>query len=270
MPRWMQEMKWQEVEEYLKRDDVVLIPVGSTEQHGPHLPLMTDTAEAIAVVEGVSDSTGVLIAPPLWYGWSPGHMAFPGSFSLRAETLANVVKDIVCSLVYTGFKRIVVVAGHTTMNCFPIVPILHKVKNLTGAYVALVDVGTIAMKEVAEICGNKPDAGHAGEWETSLMLHIREDLVDMGKAVENAASGGWDPFPSLIPGDARVRGNTYHAFETSDAFRVRSPSGLTGNPLLASKEKGDKILQATVRNTVQIVNKAQEAKTEIRARILPC
>ncbi len=75
--RWLHERRWPEIRAHLERDDVALLPVGSTEQHGRHLPVMTDAAEAIAVAVGAAARAGVLIAPPLWYGWTAHHMAYP-------------------------------------------------------------------------------------------------------------------------------------------------------------------------------------------------
>lgn len=269
MVKWIQEMKWPEIENYIKKDDIVLLPVGSTEQHGPHLPIMTDSAQPIRVAEAISERNGVLIAPPLWYGWSPTHLSFPGSISLRPDTLANVVQDVILSLIYTGFGRIIVIAGHTTMNFIPINPVLYKIKNLTGAFLALIDVGLIAMKEVSQICGREPDAGHAGDWETSLMLYLHEELVDMDKAVKNISKDDWDPFPALVAGDLRIPGNTYQSFSTPEEFRETNPAGSTGNPLLASKEKGRQIFEATVRNTEAILKKAREFKGTVKKRVSP-
>ena len=78
MSRWIQELTWPDVEEYLKRGDTALVPVGATEQHGPHCPIGTDAAEAIATAEEVAGRADALIAAPLWFGWSPHHLAFPG------------------------------------------------------------------------------------------------------------------------------------------------------------------------------------------------
>src|SRR5882762_5419747 len=88
MPRslWLHELRWPEVAAYLSTDDVVLIPIGATEQHGRHLPLAVDTGWAIGASEIAARKTGVLVAPALHYGWSPHHMGYPGTVTLAADT----------------------------------------------------------------------------------------------------------------------------------------------------------------------------------------
>jgi creatinine amidohydrolase len=112
-------MRWEELSvpeiETLDRDrTVLLLPLGSVEQHGRHLPVGTDTMLASAVSAAASKRLPERIAvlPPSWYGFSPHHMHFPGTVTLRANTLLSVVEDIVGSLVAHGFKRVVLVNGH--------------------------------------------------------------------------------------------------------------------------------------------------------------
>ena len=95
---WLQEQTWSDIETYLKEDDRILLPIGSTEQHGRFAPLGTDTYVAIALAEDVSAELGVLVAPPLWYGWSPHHLVQPGTVSVRAEVLIEVLFDTIESL----------------------------------------------------------------------------------------------------------------------------------------------------------------------------
>ena len=153
---------------------------------------------AVAVSEGVAERTGVLLAPPLWYGWSPFHLCYPGSFSLRPETLASVVEDVVNSLIHSGFKRVIIVSGHTTMNFVPVDPVALRVRQETGAYVAVADVGLIAKREIAGTLESAYD-GHAGEWETSFMLHAYPDLVDMSDVPVNVPEVDKDLFPLTFP-----------------------------------------------------------------------
>ena len=270
MSCWIHELKSPEVQTYLEKDDVVLLPIGSTEQHGKHLPLMTDAAQAVAVAEGVAERTGVLVAPPLWYGWSPFHLCYPGSFSLRPETLASVVEDVVNSLVHGGFKRVIIVSGHTTMNYVPVDPVALRVRQETGAYVAVVDVGLIARREIADTLESAYD-GHAGEWETSFMLFVHPELVDMSDVPVNVPEIDKDLFPAHIPGDPRIDGNTYQLYPTLEEYRRSSEpgEGATGDPTLATKEKGQKIFEAMVRNTTSVVMEARRHEVTIRSVRVP-
>ena len=106
------ELTWVEVEEYLARDDRLLLPVGSTEQHGRHLPLGTDASIAYAIAKEVGEATGVLVAPLLPYGMSLHHMAFPGTISLKPSTLEALILEVLQSLHQHGFRRILIVNGH--------------------------------------------------------------------------------------------------------------------------------------------------------------
>jgi creatinine amidohydrolase len=104
-------LHWQQVEEYLKHDDRCVLPIGSTEQHA-YLSLSTDSILAEKVSRDAAGSLGVPVLPVLHYGCTPSFMAYPGTISLRLETLYNIVKDILDSLVMHGFRRILIVNGH--------------------------------------------------------------------------------------------------------------------------------------------------------------
>jgi Uncharacterized protein, putative amidase len=105
------ELNWMEVEAYLKKDNRVILVLGSTEQHG-YLSLLTDVKVPLALADAASQQSGVLVAPPSNFGNSPYFLAYPGTISLRVETLVNLVEDIVRSLYGQGFKRILILNGH--------------------------------------------------------------------------------------------------------------------------------------------------------------
>jgi creatinine amidohydrolase len=267
---WLHELRRPQVEDYLAGNDIVLLPIGSVEQHGRHLPLMTDAAQAIAVAEGVAARTGVLIAPPVWYGWSPFHLCYPGSLTLRPETLSALVEDILNSLIHGGFARIVIISGHTTMNYIPVDPVALRIRQNTGALVATVDVGLIAKREIAAVLKSSYD-GHAGEWETSFMLHKFPDFVDMGEAVAHVPEPDRALFPALVPGDPRIEGNTYQLYPTVEEYAAASApgAGITGDATLATKQQGEIVYEAMVRNTIAVLEKARKHPVTIRNRCLP-
>ena len=114
----LNDMSWQEVKDRLKETDIIIIPTGSNEQHGPHLPLKTDifiaTQIATRAAEMVKDDVKPIIAPPIPWGYSPEHIAFPGSIWLDSKTMMSIITDICRSLLYHGFKKIIFFNGHGT------------------------------------------------------------------------------------------------------------------------------------------------------------
>lgn len=95
---WLQSLTWEEVAQKTRESkNTIILPVGSTEQHGTHLPVGTDTMVAIALAESAARKAEVLVAPPLWFGWSPHHMVLPGTITIRPEILIEVVYDVVKS-----------------------------------------------------------------------------------------------------------------------------------------------------------------------------
>jgi len=240
---WMHEMAWPDIAVYLERSDIALIPIGATEQHGGHMPLCCDTGWAIGMAEGAAALTDVLIAPPMHYGWGPHHMAYPGTMTLRADTLAQVAMDIGESLVFHGFRKLVIVNGNRVANLPPLEIAASKLRFRTGAFVAVVDAGLLAKAAVNEVCESpRGGLGHAGESETSYTLYRMPALVDMEKAVNAETSHGrflsshkpmeppFDADSVCIPrtdGDMR---------RSTEAF-----GGVAGSAALATREKGERI-----------------------------
>src|SRR5512138_2955450 len=107
----LEDLNWMAVEKYLQQDDRLMLVTGATEQHA-YLSLLTDIKIPLALADAASQSTGVLVAPPLNFGVAPYFLAYPGTLSLRAVTLCSAVEDIVRSAYGHGFKRVLVINGH--------------------------------------------------------------------------------------------------------------------------------------------------------------
>ena len=124
---------------FLERSDIVLVPMGSLEQHGPHLPLGTDTITALEVARRAAEIADVPYAPPLWAGYSPQHLRDPekgtGTVTLRASTLNDVLYDIARSLIHHGWNKLIFVNGHGS-NVKVVDPLLRRIRYETGAIVA--------------------------------------------------------------------------------------------------------------------------------------
>ncbi len=107
----LEDLNWMDVEKYLEHEDRLMLVTGATEQHG-YLSLLTDIKVPLALADAASQATGVLVAPPLNFGISTYFLAYPGTLSLRASTLAAAVEDIVRSAYGYGFRRILIINGH--------------------------------------------------------------------------------------------------------------------------------------------------------------
>jgi creatinine amidohydrolase len=195
---------------------LVVVPLGSVEQHGHHLPLGTDTAVASAVAEAaVPRLDGALLAPPLAYGASGEHEGFPGTISLGTEALTGVLVEYGRSACrWAG--RLLIVNGHG------------------GNLDALRSAGSLLRTEGRDVawfpCGIPDGDAHAGRTETSLMLHVEPEWVLVGRAV----AGETEPIATLLP---RLR---------AGGVRAVSPTGVLGDPAGAGADEGADVLTTLV------------------------
>ena len=173
----LQEMSWLDVKDYLKTNDMVIIPLGATEQHGPHLPLGTDYYEALGASKMISQQTGVIIAPVLMAGYSVYHSGFPGTLSLKPETMEQVLFESAEMLMKYGFKRFMFFNYHGG-NDIVQAKIIHRINHTTTAVAIAIGHSSSIQKEYE---GEFFD-WHAGINETSIMLYLRPDLVRMDRA----------------------------------------------------------------------------------------
>jgi len=176
----LQEMSWVDVKNYLKTNDMVIIPLGSTEQHGPHLPLGTDYYEALAQSKMISEQTGVLIAPVLQVGYSIYHSGFPGTLSLKPETMEQVLFETVEMLMKYGFRRFMFFNYHGGNNIVQ-EKVIHRINHTTEGVAIAIGHGSSIQREEDEEEREFFD-WHSGKNETSIMLYLRPDLVRMDRA----------------------------------------------------------------------------------------
>lgn len=224
---WMQDLTWEEVEAYLGRDRVAIVPIGSTEQHGPAGPLGVDAYVAITLAEDVAQRTDVLCTPPIWFGDSSHHSGFPGTISIRTETLMLLVRDVCRSLVKHGFNRIILVNGHKGSNLpglISSVRALHEEEH-PGVVFAVADPLHLARSVAPTI--KETNEHHAGELELSHILHRYPDLIrtdrltDQGVDFDEVFGGfvGNDLFGPAPDGvDIMWSGAEQRAFTPSGSF----------------------------------------------------
>lgn len=173
----LQEMSWVDVQAYLANNDMVIIPIGSTEQHGPHLPLGTDYLTALEMSKLISTRTGIVVAPVLLVGYSVYHSGFPGTLSVSPETMEQVLFESVEMLIKYGFRRFLLYNGHGGNN--PVqANLVHRINHTTEAIGIAIGVGnTLWSGEESEFFD-----WHAGKAETATMLHLFPKLVRMDRA----------------------------------------------------------------------------------------
>jgi creatinine amidohydrolase len=248
---WLQNFKWIDVQEYLKKDDRIIIPWGSTEQHGRFAPLGTDTYSAISIAEDASSRTGVLIAPPVWYGWSPHHLVAPGTVSVRPEVLAEMLYDVIKSLAKHGFKKFVVINGHRIVNIPWMQIAAERAQRELGVRVVIFDPAYMS-KEIVDRLGFGP-VGHAEEIEISQMLYKYPELVELSMARDNPPKD-----KPLYHVDPRSPKDTlcYVPSTERDMRAIYEATGdyITGRPTKASKEKGREYHEYLVNRLIEVLD----------------
>jgi creatinine amidohydrolase len=230
-----------EIEEYLKENDVVLLPVGSTEQHGKHMAIDTDAYTAQEISLRVAEKTGVLVAPTVSYGYSPHHMNFKGSVTLTFQTLVNVLKEVCVSLIHHGFNKIVIMNAHGG-NTNPIKQALKEIQDETGKRVYSVMVypmpdgfGAEGTKVIEQEGG-----GHACELETSVGLYLGHRIL-MDRAMK------WTPEHTSIDPNYRRKVSAAYMFDENTSI------GSLGDPTLATREKGKTLVDSVVKDLAEFV-----------------
>lgn len=225
-----------------------LLPLASIEQHGNHLPVCTDTAlvtEVARRAEAVLPDR-VLLLPTLWAGSSHHHFGFPGTVSIHGETYIRVLMDLVESLCRTGFRRIVLLNGHGG-NVVPATEALTRLDlaALGDPWVIAATYWTLADSFAGVDIMESPKLSHACEYETSMMLALRTDWVDMAAARGHRTERGsafYDPM-----GYKRSR------VTVAEPFHQKTPTGAMGSPEKATAGKGEVLLAAAAEQVVELL-----------------
>lgn len=235
---WIQDLTWEEVASYLRDDRVAIVPVGSTEQHGPAGVLGVDSYVAITLAEDVAQRTGVLVAPPIWYGDSAHHSGFPGTITLRTDTLTLLIRDVARSLARHGFDRIVFVNGHKGSN----LPALHSAlrvlheEEVPQAVFAVADPLHLARSAAPTI--KETNEHHAGELELSHVHYRYPGKIRVDRLTDSAVDfdqvfGGFVGNDLFGPAPDGVE-----IIWSGEEQRAFTPSGSFSSSLGLSEDKG--------------------------------
>jgi creatinine amidohydrolase len=260
-PLILQEMTWTDVQEYLKANDMVIIPIGSTEQHGPHMPLGTDWLVAFDMAKMISARTGVMVAPVVLVGYSVYHSGFPGTLSLKPETLEQVFYETAEMLVKHGFKRLMFFNMHGG-NVVPESAVIHRINQNLEAIAVAIGAGSAIQKGVGQVPGVAFDE-HAGVGETSIGLFLWPEIVHMDRAEkpEIHFSARLKELIALLkqyPQLAALTGALMAVPEETKkggSSREITSNGIwsSGDPKTATRELGEKMVNQQVNNAVNFI-----------------
>jgi creatinine amidohydrolase len=250
-----EEFTWPEIRDAAAQNRVAVLPVGTVEQHGPHLPLITDvlTASEMSRMAVERKPEQAVLMPPVYYSFNEHHLDFPGTIAVEGQTVVNYVTDIGRSLAHHGFRKILLVNGHGSN-----VPLLdvaaRNITNRTESICAMVPWWNLIPKPLfKELRESQYPGGmaHGCELETSVLLHLRPDLVQMEKAEKDI---------SFQPGefffwDLQMPSPIFF----QEWFSRYSNTGAVGDPTKATAEKGRRFVEAVIGRLVLLI-------TEFRAR----
>lgn len=236
-PRDLTALTWTDIAALDKRDGVVILPIGAIEQHGAHLPVRTDTAQVDAALNAALEQLPATVAawrvPTLPYGKSTEHESFPGTLSLSAATLIAVMHDVARSVARAGFRRLAFLNGHGG-NVAVIDAAARDIRAQTGLMTFCLHP-SLFVDAPFEITADERRFGiHAGELETSLMLHVAPEQVQMTRAIKHIPT-----FPDATPA-LGLFGAAAAIWLTPDW----SPTGVFGDATLGTADKGRAILDA--------------------------
>ena len=256
------ELTWPEVKDAIEARKVAVVPVATLEDHGRHLPIDTDVRLCIAACERAVDSAAdrAVLVPPIIHGFTPHHMDFPGPITIGAETFIRYGVDVCTSLARHGFERILIVNGHGSNT--PFVDIMARLTVVqTGALAAAVNYWAApGVREVAESLRESDKVGgmnHACEFETSIYLALRPDLVDMSKAARDLSHMPTKNYwTDLIAGDGPLA--------MMEHWSAISESGVMGDPTKATAEKGERLLAAAAAGIVELIDEIRTRRKPIR------
>jgi creatinine amidohydrolase len=247
------EMTWQEVQQLTQETETVIIPAGSTENNGPHLPLSLDFIVGYEMALKLSEATSIPVAPPIPWGNSSLFAKYPGTIVIRSEVLTELIKDICRSLGRHGFRRFLILTPHMP-NAWAF-NIAGEALLKEGYLSVTLDYWRIQNKICADLTeGKSMPTGHASELATSILWALRPDLVRLDRMKPEVPT---DPFFLKYS-------SQYPLLFMYNDMKQLSESGLLGDPTKASKEKGEEIIRRCLKYLVEFCQDFQKAELPLK------
>ncbi len=236
MSHW-ENLRMPEFDTWVQTHRTVVLPLGSVEEHGPHLPLGTDTFHALEVARRAAQLRPLLVAPPLYYGLCRSTREHPGTVSISGDILRALVTELGREFYRQGLRHLVIVSGHAGGTHMAALveageTLLAELPDVQVAVVNILDLLREVLGANPELVKTKGDS-HAGEVETALMLAISPHLV------QGSAPAEWPAFPKYV----LVRDK-----------RLYWPGGVWGDPGAASAAQGEAILQAEAQRLTELID----------------
>ena len=230
---YLGDLTWPEAEARLGQAPLVILPFGAgAKEHGPHLPMNADAVVMELLCQAAVDSLPVLVAPPILHGWFPAFRGFPGTEVADPAVFQAYVMEVARSLVETGARRLVILnTGIERATGLPLAVVAREIRVQTGVPTMLVSWDDLETPEV-EAAQEQAWGGHADEMETSIHLVLQPDLVRMDLARPGTRRKAGPPGPGYRPG----------LFSRDPRDPAHSESGVSGDPTLATPEKGKWLL----------------------------
>jgi creatinine amidohydrolase len=248
---FLQNLSTDQVPELVRKSKgVIIIPIGSTEQHGNHLPLGTDTFVAEMLAADAARITGSIVAPAIWFGWSPHHMVLPGTITIRPEILVEYLYDVIESLSKHQFNKIILINGHRIVNIPWMQIAAERAQRKLGVRVLIFDPAYMSKSIIGQL--GLGAVGHAEEIETSHMLYKHPNLVNLQVSQDNSIQD-----TELYSVDPRYGGDTLcYVPSTVEQMResVAVSGGTSGEPSKSSVKKGEVYHNHLVNNLVKVIN----------------
>ncbi len=237
----LSELSYIQAIEAYKKYSIVMLPIGGgIKEHGPHMPCGTDMMIVNEIARRVVEKSPVILLPNLPYAHFPAFVDWPASVNIKAVHFINFVKDIIESFIKDGVEKFIILDGGISTHA-PLQIVASELHNEFNVSIAITKIEGLGKEVSQKVCEQK-SGGHADEAETSTMLAIKNNLVNMDKAVEE--------YREVIPGVYSKAGIQKFTIRS----KLNTKNGTHGNSKLATEEKGLKILDAKVDDIVNFIN----------------